>query len=256
MSDVLAPDPVAVEYPSSDGRPMAETPLHAKRMMETGYAFLTRYRDRRDVFVGFNNLVYDEPGNPRRHLSPDVFVAFGVADREREIYKLWEEETPAFVLEITSKTTRREDRRKMVRYARWGVREYFLYDPRGDYLNPALQGYSLAGGEYRRLEERVLANGKRGILAREVGLGLWLDGDMLRLHDPATGRDLYTPDDERHARQAAQAEAIEAQAAAREAQAAAREAQARANVAVSQVRQEAARRRDAERQLATLRKPR
>ena len=212
MSDALAPDPAAVEYPGSDGRPMAETPLHAQRMMETAYALQTRYRDRRDVFVGFNNMVYDEPGNPRRHLSPDVFVAFGVADRDRDVYKLWEEQTPAFVLEITSKTTRAEDERKKARYAGWGVRDYFMYDPRGEYLKPALQGYRLAGCEYEPLGERVLPNGRRGILACEIGLGLWLDGGVLRLHDGSTGRDLHTPDDERRARQTAEAKQKEARA--------------------------------------------
>ena len=99
--------------------------MHYRRLADAAHALTMRFESRPGAYVGVNMLVYDERGNPRRHLSPDVFVAFGVTDRQREIYKLWEDESPAFVLEVTSKTTRREDRRKKSRYARWGVAEYF-----------------------------------------------------------------------------------------------------------------------------------
>ena len=91
------------------------------------------------------------------------------------------------MLEVTSKSTRREDERKKARYAKWGVAEYFLYDPRGEYLAPALQGFELSGGGYRLTQERMLANGERGFSSGRLGLELWLDGSMLRIFDPAHG---------------------------------------------------------------------
>ncbi len=195
MSEPAVPvPPRVVEYPSSDGRPVAETPLHYDRLRDAATALQIRYQRRAEVFVGANMLVYDTPGDKRRHLSPDVFVAFGVGNHDREVYKLWEERSPAFVLEITSKGTHGEDvGAKRRRYAEWGVAEYFLYDPRGEYLDPPLQALSLVGRGYRAMSERVLPNGARGHFSEALGLWLWLRDGELRLYDPATGADLLTP---------------------------------------------------------------
>ena len=222
MAEALVAQPVPVEYPTSDGRPVAETDLHYLRLAGAAYGIRRLLRSRDDVYVGSNLLVYDEPDNPRRHLSPDIFVAFGVEAGSRDLYKIWEEQPPAFVLEITSKSTRREDERtKRRRYAQWGVREYFLYDPRGEWLSPALQGLALAGRRFRRMDEVLLPNGERGLRSDVLGIGLWLRGAELRLFDPASGRDLRTPEEEgaeREAQQAARA-AAEARADAAEARA-------------------------------------
>ena len=66
----------------------------------------------------------------------------------RRTYLRWDEgAAPAAVFEITSRSTRREDRRtKRPLYQRLGVEEYFLFDPLGDCLVPALQGNCLVGG--------------------------------------------------------------------------------------------------------------
>ena len=132
-----------------------------------------RYADAPDVYVGANMLVYDEPGNPRRHLAPDLFVVFGVPNRCRDLFKIWEEKSPSFVLEITSKSTRREDMTtKRRRYAAWGVAEYFLYDPRAEYLDPPLQGLALREGAYRPMPPARLPNGQDGYPSESLGLHL------------------------------------------------------------------------------------
>lgn len=210
MSEVLRGESRVVEFPTSDGRPVAETPLHYKRLSDLAYCLTTFFRRRADAYVGVNMLAYDDPKEPRRHLSPDIFVAFGGSseeEREREIYKLWEEPSPAFVLEVTSRSTRREDERKKVRYAKWGVAEYFMYDPREDYLAPALQGFELFRGGYRSKRERTLSNGERGLSSGRLGLDLWLDGSTLRLYDPVAGRNLLTPGETEQRRLAAEARA-------------------------------------------------
>lgn len=210
MSEVLPADSRVVEFPTSDGRPVAETPLHYQRLSDLAYCLTMFFKRREDAYVGINMLAYDDPQEPRRHLSPDIFVAFGGAseeEREREIYKLWEEPSPSFVLEVTSKSTRREDERKKARYAKWGVAEYFMYDPRGDYLAPALQGFELFRGGYRSMSERTLSNGERGLSSGSLGLDLWLDGSTLRLYDPVAGRNLLTPEETEQRRLAAEARA-------------------------------------------------
>ena len=210
MNEVLRGESRVVEFPTSDGRPVAETPLHYKRLSDLAYCLTTFFRRRADAYVGVNMLAYDDPKEPGRHLSPDIFVAFGglsEEEREREIYKLWEEPSPAFVLEVTSRSTRREDERKKVRYAKWGVAEYFMYDPRGEYLVPALQGYELSRRGYRSMPERTLSNGERGLSSGRLGLDLWLDGSTLRLYDPVAGRNLLTPEETEQRRLAAEARA-------------------------------------------------
>ena len=115
-----------------------------------------------------------------------------------------------FVLEVTSKSTHREDERKKARYSRWGVAEYFLYDPRGEYVKPPLKGFELAGGGYRAMPPHVLPHGKPGFTSRTLGLGLWLDGSVLRFFDPETDRNLLTSR-ERALEANARAAAVEAE---------------------------------------------
>ena len=197
MSETLATTLDVVEYPTSDGKPVAETERHYMCLVGAAFGIRKHLKGRDDVYVGSNLMVFDEPGNPRRHLSPDIFVAFGVKRGMRDLYKIWEEAPPAFVLEITSSSTRREDERtKRQRYARWGVGEYFMYDPYGEWLKPALQGLELHGSRYRRMREVLLPNGERGLRSECLGLGLWLKEFDLKLHDPATGQDLRTPEEE------------------------------------------------------------
>ena len=220
--------PRVVEYPSSDGKPVAETDLHFDRLTAVAGMLKRRYKGRDDVYVGANLLVYDVPNNTESHLAPDVFVVFGVPGHRRDVFKLWEERPPAFILEITSRTTRRDDQdKKRRRYAAWGVSEYFLYDPRAEYLTPPLRGLSLAGGRYREMRERVLPNGEGGLHSEALGLHLWLRDRELRLYDPEAGADLLTP--------AEQDDRADSEAARADTEA------ARADAAVAQVRAEAAR---------------
>ena len=144
-----------------------------------------------------NSFLYYERGNPRAVVAPDVFVVRGVPNHLRDSYLLWKEpKGPDFVLEVTSASTRREDeRRKREVYAALGVEEYFLYDPRGEYLTPPLQGYRLRGGEYRPLPAVMVLPGGGAAVSSEV-LGLEFrdrrEARMLRLYDPVAGRDLPT----------------------------------------------------------------
>ena len=171
-------------YPTTDGKPMAETEQHRDDMIALIDALKYFYRDEPLVHVSGNLLMFYEPGNKRRHISPDVFVVKGVDKRVRENYLVWEEKAPDVVIELTSSTTRREDTDKKFKLYRdrLKVKEYFLFDPKGDYLDPSLQGYRLRGGQYRPI--RPL----RGRMpSRVLGLHLERSGEWLRLYDPETG---------------------------------------------------------------------
>ena len=188
-----------IEYPSSDGKPVAETPVHYECMAYATAALRYRYLKDPDVYVGANMLHYYEEGNPRASVAPDVFVVFGARKDElraqgwRDVYKVWEEpKAPDFVLEVTSRSTRREDQgRKRDLYASLGVREYFLHDPRREYLDPVLQGFRLSGGAYEPISISLQSEAM-GVPSDVLGLHLCVREGSLRLWDPATGQDLLT----------------------------------------------------------------
>src|SRR6185312_13099049 len=137
-------------------------------------------------------MMYYIQGDKRKHVSPDVFVTLGIPDdgRRRDAYFVWEEgKGPDLVIELTSKSTRREDQGSKLALYRdvLKVREYFLFDPYGEYLKPPLRGFRLVGGEYEPIEP------VEGRLPSEItGLRLEAADQDLRLYDPATGRHLTT----------------------------------------------------------------
>jgi Uma2 family endonuclease len=195
-------------YPTSDGKPMAETEWH-RILMTNLIATLSRFFAQSPrVHVSGNLLLFDEQGNRRRHVSPDVFVVRGVGKHLRENYLVWEEgRAPQFVIELTSSSTRREDQttKRALYQDTLRVREYFLFDPLGDYLDPPLQGYRLRQGTYRPI--RPVEN---RLPSQVVGLHLERAGQDLRLWNPLDQAWLPTPDEER---QAAEARAEQAEVA-------------------------------------------
>jgi Uma2 family endonuclease len=180
-----------IEYPSSDGKPMAESDLHRLTMTDLIDRLVAHFAKREDVYVSGNMLVYYEEGNVGRHLAPDCFVVFGVPNHNRDTFRTWDEgAVPSVVFEITSKTTRDEDTEtKFAVYQNvWRVDEYFLFDPTEEYLSPSLAGYRRVRGG---LQPVRLTKGR--LTSRALGLTLSRDGQQLRLHDTASGVMLLTP---------------------------------------------------------------
>ncbi len=179
------------EYPTSDGRPMAETDWHRDLMLELIETLKLRYAEDASVYVSGNLLVYYLRGDKRKHLAPDVFVVRGVPKHNRLYYLMWEEgKGPDVVIELTSKTTRKEDVTKKFELYQdvLQVPEYFLFDPFEEYLKPPQQGWRLLGGKYVAIEPVT-----RRLPSEVLGLHLERNATQLRLFDPATGQWLPTP---------------------------------------------------------------
>ena len=222
-----APAAVPVEYPSSDGKPMAENDAQRSAIMYGIGALARHFKGRPDVYVSGDLLIYYEEGNPRVSIAPDVFVVFGVEDRRRPNYKLWEEgQAPAFVLEVASPSTWRDDLGwKRPVYARLGVREYWRYDPAGDLLPARLEGERLTPAGYVRQPVATALDGTLTLRSETLGLELRaVPGREMRFRDPAAGDDLGSHDEEAEGR-LAEAEGRRAEAASR------REAETRAAAA-------------------------
>ncbi|MGF1519975.1 MAG: Uma2 family endonuclease [Nodosilinea sp.] len=207
-------------YPDSDGQLMTESDATRDYLIYGVEVLRLYFKSRPNVYVSGNLFIYYEEGNPKASVSPDVFVIFGVSNRQRRSYKAWQEDgkLPSFVLEITSRTTKRQDEDEKPRlYASLGVEEYFQYDPTADYLNPQLRGSQLVNGAYQPLCLSTTPEGIPFIHSRVLGLDLQLHppyaglgiaplSKALRFYDPTTGTKLLNRDEVEQLRQALEQE--------------------------------------------------
>ena len=182
-----------VEYP--EGRWIAQSVAHGVTVRQAAAALDLHFRERSEVLVAMELMVYYQLGNNEAKLQPDVQVVFGVGRDNRSSYRVWEEgKPPDFVLEVASPSTQDNDAKDKARqYSRIGVREYWRIDPQGALMSSPLEGYVLSGGRYSPVE-RVLGAGERVHLRSEV-LGLELRSarqaaaTVLVFRDPATGEE-------------------------------------------------------------------
>jgi Uma2 family endonuclease len=204
------------QYPESDGKPMGETDWHIEWMIRLRDILKYRYAGQQ-VYVGTDLLVYYKEGDPSKFIVPDDFVVLDCDPRPRRTFKIWQEgRCPNVVFEITSRSSRDEDQVYKPRvFARLRIPEYFLYDPTGEYLDPPLQGFRLAGSDYAAIEPSAAV-----LRSAELGILLRLEQRDLVLIDERTKKVLLTKADamdaarqaEAAARQAAQQRAQELQA--------------------------------------------
>jgi Uma2 family endonuclease len=170
-------------YPETDGKPMAESDLH-RDWMVINIRRLKRFYAGQRVYVSGNLLIYYVERDPKRSFAPDTFVVKDCDPRRRRIFKIWEEKkVPHFILETTSSKTRREDQGKKKRlYEELKVPEYFLYDPLGEWLDPALRGYRLGPDGYVLLK----ADAQGRIASEQLGVMFQLEGPDLAMFESGT----------------------------------------------------------------------
>lgn len=240
MAAIPLPYEPEIEYPESDGKPMAESDVHLAVMMHLVQGLRDHFAGDPEVYVAGNLLLYYEEGK-RASVAPDLFVVRGVPKGERDTYLLWREgKGPCFVLEVTSKSTRDEDlSTKKALYRRLGVEEYVLFDPRGEYLKPRFQGLRLTHGARRDYRPMPLA-ADGSLISRTLGVAFHPEGKSLRMTDLATGQPLLGFEDWKA--RAQEAEARVAQEAA--ARAAAEERAAQAEARLRELTEELERRRE------------
>ena len=164
-------------------------------------ALLPRYRHRDDVLVTGQMYLVVDAGGPLE-FYPDGIFAEGVGDPERIVrrngYVISEEgKPPDFVLEVGSRSTGERDyMEKRDGYARYGVREYWRFDPSGgEYHDVALAGDVLVGGEYVPVEIANEPDGRLWGYSEALGLELWWEEGGLRFRDPESGEFLPTPEE-------------------------------------------------------------
>ena len=240
-----------IEYPDTDGEPMGESDWHIEWTIRLRELLKWRYRES-SVYVGSDLIIYYQEGEPRKSVVPDGFVVLNHSAHKRRIFKTWEEgRVPDVVFEFTSLSSKTNDTlHKPHIYGLLGVKEYFIYDPEQEYLNPPLQGFRLCEGEYVEIEPD-----EHDVLRCEtLGLALCIVDHELQLLDATSGTPLLTQAEAEAERAEAEAERAEAEAERAEAEAERAEAEAeRAEAEAERAETEARFRKQAEAENVQLR---
>lgn len=175
------PFPLATDqrvlYPDSDGEPIGENTLQFRWIVTIQGNLDAWFARDEQVFVAGDLFWYPVRGQPKIVTAPDVLVVFGRPKRERLSYLQWQEEqiAPQVVWEILSTSNRaREMALKLEFYDRYGVEEYYLYDP--DAL--VCRGWRRVAGGLVELESLA------GWVSPRQGVRFELSEDGLELYHP------------------------------------------------------------------------
>jgi len=237
-------------YPDCDGQPMADNTKQFRWIVLLKENLECLFAQDPQVFVAGDLLWYPVEGSPGVRVAPDVMVVFGRPKGDRGSYRQWQEDgvSPQVVFEILSPgNTFKEMTRKLQFYDRYGVEEYYVYDPdRNDFTS------------LQRLEGVLSVVDQNDWRSPRLGIRFVLTEDDLEVYYPDGGRFLTTVELAQRAEQERQRAEQERQRAEQERQRAEQERQRaeqerqRAEQAESQLEAERSRSNKLLEQLKTL----
>ena len=174
-------------YPTEDGKPLAESQEHLRAIFNI-FSALSQYLMGQDVSVFSNQFLFYSQGYPKLRVAPDVMVVFDVTPDGRPNYKIWEEgQVPKVIFEITSPSTRRQDQGlKYDLYEQLGVSEYWLFDPKGEWIPEQLKGYKLHRDTYELIEDNI---------SQALQLELRIEGQYIGFYRLDNEAKLLAPDE-------------------------------------------------------------
>jgi Uma2 family endonuclease len=138
MVQVNSIDTEEIIYPDSDGKPMSDNTKQFRWIVTIKENLEWLFSGDGNVFVAGDLLWYPVQGDNKTRTAPDTMVAFGRPKGDRGSYQQWKEDNlpPQVVFEILSPgNTKAEMSRKLLFYDRFGVEEYYEYDPDYNTLN-------------------------------------------------------------------------------------------------------------------------
>ena len=141
-------------YPESDGQPIADNTKQFNWIVAIKLGLELLFTNDSNIFVAGNLLWYPVEGDNKTRCAPDVMVVFGRPKGDRGSYLQWREDNipPQVVFEILSPgNTVKEMIEKYKFYQRYGVEEYYLYNPDGGELT----GWLRSGNELEAIEEMM-----------------------------------------------------------------------------------------------------
>ena len=137
VSQIQSLSSTAIIYPESDGKPMADNTKQFRWIVVIQQNLDWMFADNPNVFVAGDLFWYPVEGKPRIVTAPDVMVVVGRPKGERGSYQQWLENNiaPQVVFEILSPSNSTvEMDKKLLFYERYGVEEYYIYNPETDEL--------------------------------------------------------------------------------------------------------------------------
>ena len=152
-----------------------------------------------------------------RARRPDLLIAFDIDPAAYEAsngYIISEQgKPPDFFLEVASESTANTDTgAKRDDYASLGVSEYWRFDATGEYHGARLAGDRLIDGHYQPITIEEQTTGSLQGYSAALNLYLRWQGSQLLWIDPATNRPILTYEDQRDARELAEARIRELEA--------------------------------------------
>jgi Uma2 family endonuclease len=176
-----------IVYPSADGKPVAETYDHLYAILTT-LEVLKQYLAEQRATVLANQFLYYAEGFPKLRTAPDVMVIYDVEPGGRDNYKIWlEGQVPKVVFEITSPSTQSEDQvTKKDLYESLEVQEYWLFDPKGQWIPEKLRGYRLREDSYQ-----LITDSRSEVLQ----LRFEIEGKLIGFYREDNGKKLLLPDE-------------------------------------------------------------
>jgi Uma2 family endonuclease len=171
------PTEQTIHYPEHDGQPMAENTEQFRWIVMIKENLEALFQDRPDVFIAGDLLWYPVEGHPEIRRAPDTMVVFGRPKGRRGSYLQWQEDgiAPQVVFEVLSPgNTLTEMLEKREFYERYGVEEYYIYNPDA----PDLAGM-LREGDKLRVHRPM-----DGWLSPRLGIRFDMSGEELRIFAP------------------------------------------------------------------------
>ncbi|MBD2209000.1 Uma2 family endonuclease [Nostoc linckia FACHB-104] len=166
-----------VIYPDSDGQPMANNTEQFRWILVIQQNLDWLYANDPNVFVAGDLFWYPVEGRNTIFNAPDVMVVFGRPKGKRGSYQQWNESgiAPQVVFEILSPSNSQDEMdRKLLFYDRYGVEEYYIYNPEKNQLRGWLRG------EVGLDIIPAIANW----LSPRLGIRFDLSGDELQIYRP------------------------------------------------------------------------
>jgi Uma2 family endonuclease len=143
VSQLRSANQSEVIYPDSDGQPMANNTKQFRWIVVIQQNLDWLFADDPNVFVAGDLFWYPVEGRNTIFNAPDVMVVFGRPKSDRGSYLQWSEEdiAPQVVFETLSPSNSQDEMdRKLLFYERYGVEEYYIYDPDRNRLRGWLRG--------------------------------------------------------------------------------------------------------------------
>jgi Uma2 family endonuclease len=192
-------------YPDSDGQLMADNTKQFELIVLIKKNLDLLFANDPHVFVAGDLLWYPVEGSNTTRRAPDAMVVFGRPKQDRGFYLQWREDNipPQVVFEILSPgNSAKEMIAKYKFYERYGVEEYYLYDPD----TSELSGWLRSGNELTEIPEMS------GWVSPRLGIRFELSDGELLIYRPNGQRFLsYEELDQQREQERQRAEQAEAE---------------------------------------------